>query len=249
MKITPLEIRQKSFEKVFRGYDKDEVSAYLLSLSQEWERVLDDMRELKYKLDVAEKENTKLREMEASLFRTLKTAEDTGATMIEQANKSAELHLKESKMKSEALLNEAKIKAKEIIEDAETKSWEIIKDMEEELKELEQTYRILEIHRDNLISELKNLANDTLNKIERISTGKKKLEVEKQIQKSKVEVKERNLYEKAGLKDELNEAYQGNEPAKGTSKEEGKGEDISSDTPQNEAKSSGSGSSSFFDQI
>ncbi|MEY4931055.1 MAG: DivIVA protein, partial [Bacteroidota bacterium] len=27
MKITPLEIRQKAFEKVLRGYDKDEVNA------------------------------------------------------------------------------------------------------------------------------------------------------------------------------------------------------------------------------
>lgn len=248
MKITPLEIRQKSFEKVFRGYDKDEVSAYLLSLSQEWERVLDDMRELKYKLDVSEKENIKLREMEASLFRTLKTAEDTGATMIEQANKSAELHLKESQMKSEALLNDAKTKAKEIIEDAETKSWEIIKDMEEELKELEQTYRILEIHRDNLISELKNLANDTLNKVERINTGKKKLEVEKQIQKSKVEVKERNLYEKAGLRDENREEVKGNEGNK-SAPHEGEAEEApANELPKNEDKSSGN-SASFFDQI
>ena len=42
MKITPLEIRQKTFEKVFRGYEKDEVNAYLQSLSMEWERMLDE---------------------------------------------------------------------------------------------------------------------------------------------------------------------------------------------------------------
>ncbi|MFM8349305.1 MAG: DivIVA domain-containing protein, partial [Bacteroidota bacterium] len=28
MKITPLDIRQKTFEKNLRGYDKDEVSAF-----------------------------------------------------------------------------------------------------------------------------------------------------------------------------------------------------------------------------
>ena len=47
MKITPLEIRQKSFEKEFRGYDKDEVNAYLRSLSQEWEKLLDELKELR----------------------------------------------------------------------------------------------------------------------------------------------------------------------------------------------------------
>ena len=32
MNITPLEIRQKEFEKGFRGYDKDEVKAFFLFL-------------------------------------------------------------------------------------------------------------------------------------------------------------------------------------------------------------------------
>jgi len=87
MKVTPLEIRQKTFEKVFRGYDKDEVHAYLQSLSQEWERLIGENKELTIKLESAENEIKKLREVESSLYKTLKTAEDTGASMIEQANK------------------------------------------------------------------------------------------------------------------------------------------------------------------
>ena len=47
MKITPIEIRQKVFEKKLRGYDKDEVQAFLQSLSNEWERVLDENKEYK----------------------------------------------------------------------------------------------------------------------------------------------------------------------------------------------------------
>ena len=88
MKITPLEIRQKTFEKKIRGYDKDEVNAFLLSLSQEWERMIDSSKELKYRLEVSENEVKKLREVESSLFKTLKTAEDTGANMIQQADAS-----------------------------------------------------------------------------------------------------------------------------------------------------------------
>ncbi len=106
MKVTPLEIRKKSFEKVFRGYDKDEVNAFLVSLSQAWEKVMDQNKELTIKLESAEKEIGKLREIENSLFKTLKTAEDTGANMIEQANKTAELHMKETQMNIEALMND-----------------------------------------------------------------------------------------------------------------------------------------------
>ena len=118
MKITPLEIRQKIFEKKLRGYDKDEVQAFLVTMSQEWERVLDEVKELKIKLQSSEKEGQKLREVENSLFKTLKTAEDAGANVVEQANRAADLHLRETQWKAEAMINEAKNSAKTIIDDS-----------------------------------------------------------------------------------------------------------------------------------
>lgn len=169
MKITPLEIRQKTFEKKLRGYDKDDVSAFLLSLSNEWERVLDDNKELKIKLEHAQKEVQKLREVENSLFKTLKTAEDTGANLIDQANKAAELHLRETQMNAEALINESKGKAKSIIERAEQEAKELIGEMQEATQDLERNYRAIENHRDNLITELRNLASDLLEKVEKSS--------------------------------------------------------------------------------
>ena len=52
MKITPLEIRQKTFEKKLRGYDKEEVDAFLMSLSQEWETLNTRNKEQKHKIEV-----------------------------------------------------------------------------------------------------------------------------------------------------------------------------------------------------
>lgn len=167
MNITPLEIRQKEFEKAFRGYDKDEVSAFLNSLSIEWERLNDQCKELKYKLEAAENEVKKLREVENSLFKTLKTAEDTGANMIEQATKTAELHMKETEMKADGLMSEAKSRARSIIEDAENKSRIIIDDMEDEIRQLEQVFRSMDANKTSLMSDLKMLAEDILTKIGR----------------------------------------------------------------------------------
>ncbi|HEX8348538.1 MAG TPA: DivIVA domain-containing protein, partial [Hymenobacter sp.] len=87
MKITALDIRQKTFEKAFRGLDKDEVQAFLLTLSQQWERMGDENRELRLKLEHATHEVSKMREVETSLYRTLKTAEDTGNSITEQAQR------------------------------------------------------------------------------------------------------------------------------------------------------------------
>ncbi|MFY0591282.1 DivIVA domain-containing protein [Roseivirga sp.] len=167
MNITPLEIRQKEFEKGFRGYDKDEVSAFLNSLSIEWERLNDQCKELKLKLESAENEVVKLREVENSLFKTLKTAEDTGSNMIEQATKTAELHMKETEMKADGLMNEAKSRARSIIEEAENRARIVIDDMEDEIRQLEQVFRSLDSNKTSLISDLKLLAGDILSKIER----------------------------------------------------------------------------------
>ena len=168
MKITPLEIRQKTFEKIFRGYDKDEVTAFLQSLSQEWEQVQEEVKELRLRNEAAEKEIKQLREVENSLFKTLKTAEDTGANMIDQATKTAELHMRETQMNADALLNEAKSKARATIDNAEARARGILEKMDQDMQSLKMEYRSLENLRDIIISELRNLSNDTLSRIDKI---------------------------------------------------------------------------------
>lgn len=167
MRVTPLDIRQKSFERHFRGYDKDEVNGFLLTLSQEWERSLDDNKELRIKLESAEREVTKLREVETSLYKTLKTAEDTGANVIEQARNTAELHLRETQMKADGVLNEARMKAKNTIDESEMRAKNVVGEMEERLKQLIDNYKKIETSRDDLISEFKRLASDALDRVER----------------------------------------------------------------------------------
>jgi cell division initiation protein len=205
MKITPLEIRQKAFEKVLRGYDKDEVNAFLLTLSQEWERVLDETKEARIKLETTEREVSKLREVESSLFRTLKTAEDTGASVIEQANKTAELILRENQLNADALLSEAKTKAKNTIEEAEMLSRQMLDEMEERLKSLGQHYKTLELHRENLLSDLKRLAGETIDRVERAKTASRDFDPDRHLALAKRESK-RTLFPNAEIEKEIKSA-------------------------------------------
>lgn len=190
MKITPLEIRQKEFEKKLRGYDKDEVTAFLLSLSNEWERVLDTNKELTIKLQHAEKEVSKLREVESSLYKTLKTAEDTGANLIDQSNKAAELHMKETQMRAEGLLNEAKSKAKGMMEKAEVEARQIIEELQEAVKSIEQNHRDIENHRHNAIAELKNLSVDLIEKVERTTKERSEFKFDDYVKRVKALARE-----------------------------------------------------------
>ena len=160
MKITPLEIRQKRFEKKFMGgYEQEGVEAFLTSLSQEWERLLDENKTLKLKVEQNERDLQKMREVESSLFKTLKTAEDTGDTMVKQATSQSEL-----------ILREANFKAQETVSTAEKTANELIEHAKKEILIAERDLAILENYRDNMIAEVRTLVTDTVEKMVRSST-------------------------------------------------------------------------------
>ena len=237
MKVTPLEIRKKTFEKVFRGYDKDEVNAFLVSLSQAWEKVMDENKELNIKLDSAEKEIAKLREIENSLFKTLKTAEDTGANMIEQANKTAELHMKETQMKADALMSESESKAKSILEEAETNARDIMEELQNEVKRIEESYQQLQQQRDILLRDIKNIADGFLEQVAKARGDNEKYSVDEIVKNAKKISKINYTFEAA--------------PTRNTS------EDLVNDTPEIPInrkstvtkQESSSGEGSFFDNL
>ena len=177
MKITPLEIRQKTFEKIFRGYDKDEVTSFLNLLSQEWDKVMDEKRLLEIKLQHSEKESAKLREVEDSLFKTLKSAEDTGASIIEQANKTAELILKEARMNAEELQTGSRNQAKNVIESADAQARSIMEDLREDVASLIESYETLLAQREIVLKNLKNIATETLENVNFAKDELKRIDV------------------------------------------------------------------------
>jgi cell division initiation protein len=173
MKITPLEIRQKSFEKNFRGYDKDEVDAFLNTLSLEWERVLDEQKDLRSRLENSEKEVSKLREVESSLYKTLKTAEDTGANVVEQAKKTAELQIREAGLQAESILAAALARAKAMQDEALAATKSSLAEAEEQLKKIIQDYKTLVVYRDDLLAEMKRIGGDLQERAERVKASSK----------------------------------------------------------------------------
>jgi len=194
MKITPLDIRQKTFDKQIRGYDKDEVSSFLTYLSQEWEKVMEEKNLLQIKFEQADKESRKLREIEDSLFKTLKTAEDTGASIIEHANKTADLILKEAQMNADLMESDSKGKARNVLEQAENQSREIIEDLKDEVKLLIDSYSFLVNQREIILKNLKNLANDTLENVRQNQDDFQKIDLSIHTQRVK-ELQRRGNYQ------------------------------------------------------
>ncbi|MDO7876587.1 DivIVA domain-containing protein [Hymenobacter sp. ASUV-10] len=167
MKLTALDIRQKTFEKSFRGVDKDEVQAFLTTVSQHWERMSDENRELRLKLEHAQHDVQKMREVESSLYRTLKTAEDTSTSITEQAQRDADLRVREAQFQAEQLVNEARQRARGIVDEAYQQAEKAVADMQREVGGLGQECQRLEQHLDSLVRDLHNLASDALEKVDK----------------------------------------------------------------------------------
>ncbi len=178
MKITPLEIRQKTFEKVFRGYNIEDVNAFMESLSQVWDATLAENRELRIRLENAEKEVQKLREVEDSLFKTLKTAEDTSASMLDQATKKANLQVREAEIEAEALIKEAKWRAKTLIEEAEDEAKKTYNNLQKELKTLEREQATLDNEREVVLAHLRDIATEVLEKVQKFSARSAKAAIQ-----------------------------------------------------------------------
>lgn len=183
MKVTPIEIRQKDFNKVFRGYDKEEVDAFLKSLSQEWEKLLDENREVKKRLELSEREVIRLREVESSLFKTIKNAEDTGANLIEHAQRQSDLHMREAQMNAEAIMSEARTRARTTIEEAEMEAKTLVGNLLDEVSALQKDYNDIEFKKQHAIQEIQALGENLLDRVQREKNKPSRAETEQRIEK------------------------------------------------------------------
>ncbi len=172
MKITPIEIKQKNFTvKSFgKGFDREEVQQFLTQLAEEWSAMAEQNTELRIKTQLLEKEIQKLKEVESSLFRTLKTAEDTSNNIVEQARKTAELKVQEAQIKADVLLNDARAQAKEIVRKSQERARQVLEEVISEVKEKKQAFREIEEHRENFLLELKGFMSNSLDKLNHFQT-------------------------------------------------------------------------------
>ncbi|WP_018344180.1 DivIVA domain-containing protein [Cytophaga aurantiaca] len=183
MKITPIEIRQKDFNKVFRGYDKEEVDAFLKSLSQEWEKLMDENRDVKSRLEQADREITRLREVESSLFKTIKNAEDTGASLIDHAQRQSDLHMREAQMNAEAIMSEARNRARKTVEEGEVEARTLVAKLVDEVTTLQKEYADIEFKKQHAIQEIQALGEGLLERVQREKSKPNRAETEQRIEK------------------------------------------------------------------
>jgi len=117
MRITPLDIQQKQFPMKFRGFDVEEVFAFLEVIREEMEDLLRENASLKENAQRTENQIKEYRDMETTLRETLLTAQQMVDDYKTNARKEAELIVKEAELKADTLIREAQEKVIKIHED------------------------------------------------------------------------------------------------------------------------------------
>ncbi len=117
MRITPLDIQQKQFPMKFRGFDVEEVYAFLEVVREEMEDLLRDNASLKENMHRMETQIKDYKDMETTLRETLMTAQQMVEDYKTNARKEAELLVREAELRADSLLKEAQEKVINIHED------------------------------------------------------------------------------------------------------------------------------------
>ncbi len=114
MKISPLSIKKQEFSKSFRGFDQEEVQAFLEKLSDEFEELQTENESIKRELEDANIRLSEFARIERSLQDTLLRAQESSTKAVESTKKQTGLMIKEAEIKASQVFEKAKIKADEI---------------------------------------------------------------------------------------------------------------------------------------
>ena len=114
MRITPLDVRKQEIRKAVRGFDCDEVRAFLSTLADEYETVLVDNKQIRELIMEQEDKIQEYQGMERNLRDTLMTAERVMKETRENASKEGGLIVKDAEMKARQVLEECRLRTEEL---------------------------------------------------------------------------------------------------------------------------------------
>ena len=118
MPITALEIKDKTFNVKFRGYDAAEVEEFLDIVVRDYEDLLRAKHDNEARIRNLEERLTYFDEMKDSLSQSVLIAQDTAEKVKLAASEQAAYVVRQAEQDSERLLEEAKYKANEILRQA-----------------------------------------------------------------------------------------------------------------------------------
>ena len=107
MSVTPIDMRQREFGSAMRGFDRGEVTAFLVEAAGEYELALRENDRLRQEIIRLEASLHQFRELEGSLKSTLMSAQKIADDMRENAVKESQRLVREAEGQAEVIVQAA----------------------------------------------------------------------------------------------------------------------------------------------
>ena len=160
-----MSISAVSFSKGFRGYDVAEVQAYVNSVDQFAAESARNEQVMQEKIQQLEQEVNRLREVESSLFRAMKLAEEAQVHWQQKVEKEAEGMLADAKKKANAILAESEQSVKKAALLVENERKQLLAQAEQELKEKQREMARLEAVQQAFAEQMLDLSQQTIDQL------------------------------------------------------------------------------------
>jgi cell division initiation protein len=144
MKLSPLDVRKQEFSRGMRGYDVDEVRAFLSTVAGQMDDLIEEQERSQNQLDDHRGRMGHLEDVQEALQATLN-----------MARQNAEETRKAAMSKAEMILHEAQLKGEEILKKAER-----------EMDKLRADITHLETRRDQILAKLRSVLGAELEMLE-----------------------------------------------------------------------------------
>jgi cell division initiation protein len=108
MRITPLDIQKHRFRRTLRGYDANEVQAFLTSFAEQYEMVIRENQQQREESALLREQVKEHEERGRILKQTLLTAQQAAEDVREAARREAETEVKEAELKAERMMEVAR---------------------------------------------------------------------------------------------------------------------------------------------
>lgn len=114
MNVSPLDLRSQRFATVLRGFDKVEVTSFLMAVADDYEQALREADRLRHDLSRLEAIVTEHREHEKSLQNTLVTAQKLADDIRANAEEEARRIMRDAQGRSELLIDKTQARLEDI---------------------------------------------------------------------------------------------------------------------------------------
>jgi cell division initiation protein len=150
--VTPLDLRQAKFNSAMRGFDRAEVTAFLLEAADGYEQAMRENDRLRQDVARLESSLTQYRDLENSIKSTLMTAQKTADSVRESAQTSADGLREHATQEAARIIREAEGRAELLMQKTQAR----VEDVHRDIDALRMKRREAESNLESMIAAIQN---------------------------------------------------------------------------------------------